>query len=50
MTPTPYRGKRNDSSYLVYVVEKMSEIRGISVEEMESVTWKNACELFKLGG
>lgn len=46
MAPEPYRGKRNDSSYLHYVVEKMAEIKGISAEEVERVTWENAMRLF----
>jgi TatD DNase family protein len=48
MAPTPHRGKRNDSSYLVEVLRKMAEIRGITPHEMELITWKNASELFKI--
>ena len=46
LTPVPYRGKRNSSLYLPYVVEKIAEIKGISTEEVERVTYENAMKLF----
>ena len=46
MAPEPYRGKRNSSLYLPYVVEKIAEIKGISTEEVERVTEANARRLF----
>lgn len=46
MAPEPFRGKRNDSSLLVYVAEAIAELRGISKEEVERVTMENACRLF----
>lgn len=46
MAPEPYRGKRNSSLYLPYVVEKIAEIKGVSVEEVERVTEANARKLF----
>lgn len=46
MTPDPYRGKRNDSTYLIYVRDKIAEIKGISPEEAEKVTEANARSLF----
>lgn len=46
LAPVPYRGKRNSSLYLPYVVEKIAEIKGISKEEVISVTEKNAERLF----
>lgn len=46
MAPEPYRGKRNSSLYLPYVIEKIAEIKGISKEEVERVTEENARELF----
>ena len=48
MAPTPFRGKRNSSLYLPYVVEMISEIKGISTEEVERVTWDNAHRLYRL--
>lgn len=46
MAPEPYRGKRNSSLYLPYVVEKIAEIKGVSTEEVERVTEANARALF----
>jgi len=46
MAPVPVRGSRNDSSNLKYVIEKISEIKGISEKEIEERTWENAMELF----
>ena len=46
MAPEPYRGKRNSSLYLPYVVEKIAEIKGITTEEVERITWENATRLF----
>ena len=48
LAPTPYRGKRNNSSYLIYIVDKMSEIYGVENHEIASVTTNNAKELFNL--
>ncbi len=46
LAPVPYRGKRNDSTYLSYVAEEIAQIKGISVEEVISVTEENARQLF----
>jgi len=46
LTPVPFRGKRNESSYLKYVVQKIAEIKNVSEEEVEVVTTKNAEEIF----
>jgi TatD DNase family protein len=48
LAPVPFRGKRNECSYLKFVVEKLSEIKNISKEEVEIITTKNAKELFKI--
>ena len=48
LAPTPYRGKRNSSLFLPYVIEAISEIKGISREEVEQVTWENAHKLYGL--
>ena len=42
LAPEPFRGKRNDSSYIKYVVEKLAALRGISTEEVEDITFANA--------
>lgn len=46
MAPEPHRGKRNDSSYIPYMVEKIAELKGVSTAEVERVTWDNAMQLF----
>ena len=48
LTPIPYRGKRNESSYLKYIVEKIAAIKNISAEEVAEQTTKNAEEIFKV--
>ncbi len=48
MTPVPHRGKRNDSLYLQYVVEKIAEIKGISIEEVSDITCQNGKKLFRI--
>ena len=48
LAPEPHRGHRNDSRELVYVVEKIAEIKGITPEEVEDITWDNALRLFQL--
>lgn len=46
MAPEPHRGTRNNSSYLSYVAAKIAELKKVTVEEVERVTWENACRLF----
>ena len=46
LTPVPYRGKRNDSRYLSYVVEKLAEWKGVTPEEMERITFENGKRLY----
>ncbi len=48
LPPVPYRGKRNESSYLLHIAEKLTEIYGVTLEEIANVTTKNANELFNL--
>ena len=48
LAPTPYRGKRNESSYLIKIAEKIAEIYAIPVSEVEETTTKNAKILFEL--
>jgi len=49
LTPVPHRGKRNDSSYLKYVVQKIAEIKGISEDEVARISCQNAKLLFRIG-
>jgi TatD DNase family protein len=46
LSPVPYRGKRNESSYLSYVVAKLSDIYQISEEEIARITTENAERIF----
>ena len=48
MAPVPFRGKRNDSRLLPYVVEKLAEWKGVTPEEMPDITWQNGKRLFGL--
>lgn len=48
MAPVPYRGKRNRSDYLMGVAERISEIKGISVEEVLQATADNLKRLLSL--
>ena len=48
MAPVPFRGKRNDSSYLSYVCSRIAEIKNTTVEEVEHVTYENACRLYRI--
>lgn len=49
MTPVPYRGKRNDSSYVRLVCEKVAQLRGITTEEAAVLTMENAKRFFGIG-
>lgn len=46
MAPVPNRGKRNTSEYLPYIIREIADIKGISVQEVEEVTYNNAVRLF----
>lgn len=48
LTPVPYRGKRNEPAYLKYTAEKISQILGITIEEIANITTSNAYRLFKI--
>ena len=48
MTPVPYRGQRNDSSYVRLVAEKLAEWKDIAPEELEHATLENGRRLFRI--
>jgi TatD DNase family protein len=48
LAPVPFRGKRNESSYLVNVADRVAEIYNLTVEELGGITTRNAELLFKL--
>jgi len=47
LTPAPYRGKRNESSYVKLVAEKMAEAKNLTLEDVAKLTTNNALNLFK---
>ena len=46
LAPAPYRGKRNESSYIKLIAQKIAEIYGLSVEEIAEITTRNSHEIF----
>ena len=48
LTPVPFRGKRCDSGLLPYTAAAVAAFRGVSREEIEALTWANACRFFGL--
>ena len=49
LTPEPFRGKRNEPSYLVQTARAISELRGVTIEDVARITTLNAKRLFKIG-
>lgn len=48
LAPVPFRGKRNRSAYISYVIEMIASIKGISAEEVERVTSENAKRMYHI--
>ena len=46
LAPAPYRGKRNESVYILKVLEKLSDIYGVSLDEIANITTKNSKDVF----
>jgi TatD DNase family protein len=46
LSPVPFRGKRNESAYLKYVVAKLAEVKGLPMEEVARITTENAQKIF----
>ena len=46
LSPVPYRGKRNDSSNIIYTAQKIAELRDMSVTDILKFTKENACRLY----
>lgn len=46
LSPEPFRGRRNEPAYVRFVAEKLAEMKGISVEDAGSITYRNACRIF----
>ncbi len=48
LAPVPHRGKRNDPSYIPIVAKRISELKKMDLDEIESVTTENSLQLFKM--
>lgn len=48
LAPTPYRGKRNESSYITNVVDKLVDIYGITFDEISEITTQNSKDIFSV--
>jgi len=48
LAPPPFRGKRNESSYLSIIIDKLTEVYEIPAEKITEITSNNAIELFKI--
>ena len=48
LSPVPYRGKRNESSYVLNVLEKLSDIYEVSKDYIAEITTQNSKSVFKL--
>lgn len=48
LTPEPHRGKRNEPYNIIYVANKIAELKGITVEEVINITTENANHIFDL--
>jgi len=46
LAPVPFRGKRNESAYIVNIAQKLSELYGVSVQKIAEITTKNSNEIF----
>lgn len=48
LTPVPFRGKRNESSYIPLIAQKIAELTGLETKKIEEITTQNALNLFNL--
>lgn len=48
LSPEPKRGKRNESSHVLYIAEKIAQIKGLSLEEVAKITTQNAKKIFNI--
>jgi len=50
MAPEPFRGRRNDPGKIYRMAEKLAQLRGLTVEEVQSITMENGKRLYRIGG
>ena len=48
LAPVPFRGKRNDSSMIIYIAQKVAEIKKLSTEEILKITCENARKMYEI--
>ena len=48
LAPVPFRGKTNESSYLIYIAQKVADLHEISIEEVARITTENSKHVFKV--
>ena len=48
LAPSPFRGKRNESKYIINIAEKLAQVHNISIEKVAEITTKNAKNIFKI--
>ena len=48
LAPVPFRGKRNESTYIIYIAKKIAEIKKVDISKVASVTSNNAIKLFDI--
>lgn len=46
LSPEPYRGRRNSSAYIPYIIERISELKGLTYEDIERAVYDNAAALY----
>jgi TatD DNase family protein len=46
VTPIPFRGKKNEPSYIPYIVKRLAELKNVSAEKMKAQIWQNAQRIF----
>jgi len=46
LAPVPYRGKENESSYLVYIAQKVADLHAVSIEQVAEITTANSKRIF----
>ncbi len=49
LAPVPHRGRQNEPAYVAHVASYLSQLKGVSQEELITITGKNACDLFQWG-
>lgn len=47
LPPVPFRGKRNESTYIIYVAKKLAEIYEMNIDEVAKITTENSMQIFK---